>query len=163
MTSVLVLITLRLRRFVRLTILMSVSTQLSIVQMRYRFPVLLVLSMLVVAGCASDQAPTPRPALPEGSAQRGMSLFETRVGNLPECSSCHSLDGSRGTGPTLLGYGESAGSRRSGQSASEFTVNSILQPGTVITSGFSNIMPSNYSQHLSDQDLADLVAYVLSQ
>ncbi|MBK9123119.1 MAG: cytochrome c [Chloroflexi bacterium] len=102
-------------------------------------------------------------ALPAGDASSGEELFRSRIGNLPECSSCHSLDGSRGTGPTLLGYGEAAGARRSGVSAQAYTVASILEPGDVVTPGFSNIMPSNYGQHLSDQELADLVAYVLSQ
>lgn len=48
-------------------------------------------------------------------------------------------------------------------SAEAYSVASILQPGDVVTPGYSNIMPSNYGQHLSDQELADLVAYVLSQ
>ncbi len=122
-----------------------------------------VLFGLILAACGPQGervVPTPLPA---GDVARGEALFTSPIGSLPECASCHSLDGARGTGPSLLGYGAAAGSRRRGMSAEEYTVASILQPGAFVTSGYSNIMPSNYGQHLSDQDLADLVAYVLSQ
>lgn len=118
---------------------------------------------LMLAACGPQSERVVPTALPAGDASNGEVLFSSRIGNLPECSSCHSLDGARGTGPSLLGYGAAAGSRRRDMSAEEYTIVSILQPGAFVTSGYSNIMPSNYGQYLSDQDLADLVAYVLSQ
>jgi len=158
-----VLITLRLRQNVKLTILRLRFSLTNQHNMPLRYPSVILLLLLALAACTPQDARPIPTVLPAGDAANGEVLFTSRIGNQVECSSCHSLDGSRGTGPSLLGYGEVAGRRRSGMSAQEYTVRSIVQPGDVVVPGYSNIMPSNFGQHLSDQDLADLVAYLLSQ
>ena len=125
-----------------------------------RYIILIILLAIVCAACGPSGEPVE---LPTGDATAGDSLFHHKIGSLPECSSCHSLDGSRGTGPSLQGFGETAGTRRSGQDATTYAMNSILSPGQYIVPGFSNLMPAAYGQELSRQQLADLIAYVLSQ
>lgn len=128
-------------------------------------PVLLlgILLVFVCAACTPSSSSSAPVTLPDGNAEAGDALFHKKLGGLPECSSCHSLDGTRGTGPTLLGYGEVAGTRRQGEDATTYTVNSILHPNAYLLPGFSGLMPASYGQLLSKQELADLVAYVLRQ
>src|SRR5687768_9501212 len=128
-----------------------------------RQTILIILLALFCAACGPT-APAGEPVeLPNGDPAAGDTLFHQKIGGLPECSSCHSLDGTRSTGPTLQGFGEIAGTRRSGDDATTYTMNSILSPGQYIVPGFSNLMPAAYGQQLSRQQLADLIAYVLSQ
>jgi hypothetical protein len=47
-------------------------------------------------------------------------------------------------------------------SAEEYAQTSILQPAAYLVSGFSNTMYNQYGQHLSQQDIADLIAYLLT-
>jgi hypothetical protein len=63
----------------------------------------------------------------------------------------------------MQGFGEVAGTRRRGEDAIQYTINSIISPNQYIIAGFSGLMPPAYGQLLSKQELADLVAYVLSQ
>src|SRR5690606_23515974 len=123
----------------------------------------IILSFVFALACAAC-GPTGSNApidLPAGDAEAGDLLFHQEIGGLPECSSCHSLDGSRGTGPSLQGIGDVAATRRNGQDATTYIMNSIISPGQYIVPGFSNQMPSAYGQQLSRQQLADLIAYIL--
>ncbi len=48
------------------------------------------------------------------------------------------------------------------QSAEEYTFYSILRPSKYLVQGFSNVMPSNYEEKLSQQETADLITYMLT-
>jgi cytochrome c oxidase subunit 2 len=122
-----------------------------------------LLLALLCAACGPTGSASEAIDLPTGDAAAGDTLFHQKIGGLPECSTCHSLDGSRGTGPSLQGFGEIAGTRRGGEDAFTYTMNSIVSPGQYVVPGFSNLMPSAYGQQLSREQLADLIAYVLSQ
>jgi mono/diheme cytochrome c family protein len=128
---------------------------------------LIILLAMICAACgpaaSPNRTPDATPDVPSGDAAAGDTLFHQKIGGLPECSTCHSLDGTRGTGPTLQGYGEIAGSRRGGEDAVTYTMNSIVNPGQYVVPGFSNLMPAAYGQLLSRDQLADLIAYVLDQ
>ena len=125
--------------------------------------ILIILLALICSACGPSGSANETVDLPAGDAAAGDTLFHQKIGGLPECSTCHSLDGTRGTGPTLQGFGEVAATRRSGEDAITYTMNSILSPGQYVVPGFSNLMPAAYGQQLSRQQLADLIAYVLSQ
>ena len=115
---------------------------------------------LILAGCSS----TPPPAaetLPEGDATRGAALFTEVINGAPSCSTCHTLDGSTVVGPSLQGYAERAGTRTE-QSAEAYTHQSIVQPAAYIVEGFPNAMFTQYGQKLSGQQMADLIAYLLT-
>lgn len=79
------------------------------------------------------------------------------------CVACHSLDGSTGVGPSYLGLGERAASTVDGLSADEYVRESIINPCEFVVDGFTCVMPQNYGDQLSPQDLADLVAFTLAQ
>lgn len=115
---------------------------------------------MVLAAC-SGTAPAP-PDLPAGNAESGARLFSQSINGAPACSSCHTLDGTSLTGPSLQGYAERAATRVSGISAEEYTYTSIVQPPAHIVSGFGNLMYNQYGQRLSAQQLADLIAYLLT-
>lgn len=124
---------------------------------------LIILLALLCAACGPTGSASEPIELPAGDAAAGDVLFHQKIGSLPECSTCHSLDGTRGTGPTLQGFGDVAGTRRSGEDATTYAMNSILSPGQYVVPGFSNLMPAVYGQELTRQQLADLIEYVLSQ
>jgi mono/diheme cytochrome c family protein len=125
----------------------------------------LALLITVLAACApAPDAPTVSgfEALPVGDISRGETLFAERIGGQATCIGCHSLDGSRNVGPTVQGYGQVAAQRVSGQSAEQYTYESIVTPWVHLVPGYSNLMPAAYGQVMTPQDAADLTAYLLS-
>jgi cytochrome c2 len=126
--------------------------------------ILAILLLLALAACtASGGSPEATEApLPVGDAARGEELFNSTVGGAPACGTCHRLTDESLVGPGLLGYGERAGSEVEGQSAEEYTYQSIVRPAEHIVEGFNNVMYTDYQSKLSPQEIADLIAYLLS-
>lgn len=123
---------------------------------------LIVLFVLIVAAC-TPTAPGLTPAdLPTGDAAQGSALFNASINNTPTCVSCHALDGTRGRGPGLAGYADRAASAVRDQDAAAYTLASIIDPSAHLVSGFSNIMYREYAAALSPQQIADLIAYLLT-
>jgi hypothetical protein len=51
-----------------------------------------------------------------------------------------------------------------GVSAEDYIRNSILNPNAFVVEGYqSNVMPQNYGQQLSNQELDDLLEFLLAQ
>lgn len=121
---------------------------------------LLVATLL--AACAPEDLPYQLDKLPAGDAQRGAALFTQSVGGAAACSACHSANGSSSSGPPLEGYSQVAGTQVKGQSAEAYTFYSILRPARHLVRGYSNVMPSDYAKKLSAQEVADLIAYLLT-
>jgi cytochrome c oxidase subunit 2 len=92
-------------------------------------------------------------------AERGQKHF---VGK--GCNSCHSLDGSRLVGPSLLGV---HGKEREFEDGSKTVADenyirtSILNPASKIVKGYPNAMVA-YEGQLSEDELSDLIAFVKS-
>ena len=121
---------------------------------------LVVLLILSITGCS---APQPGASdLPAGDASRGATLFAQPINGAPNCSSCHTVDGSPLTGPSFKGFSSTAGTRISGVSAHDYAAQSIMTPPSYIVNGFSNLMYNQYAQRLTLQQIADLVAYLLT-
>ena len=78
------------------------------------------------------------------------------------CSACHSLDGTVIIGPSHKGDATRAGTRVPGLSAEEYIRQSILDPGAFIVPGFVNVMPANYGETLTPQQIDNLVAFLLT-
>ncbi len=125
-----------------------------------RFLIFLVFLVLVAAcsPAANDSTATQTP----GDAARGAELFTQSVGGAPACSTCHTLDGTIVVGPSLQGYAAVASTRIEGMSAEEYTHASIVRPASFIVSGFGNAMYNQFEKSLTTQDIADLVAYLLT-
>jgi cytochrome c2 len=103
----------------------------------------------------------------ENSVQRGQALFEkTTLGpnSAPGCLTCHSREpGQTLVGPSLAGIAERAGTIVSGQSAEEYLHASIVDPNAHVAEGFSgNIMYGKYGNELSEGEVNDLVAYLMT-
>ena len=98
-----------------------------------------------------------------GDAKAGEALFaQTTIGSNPGCKTCHSLDGSKLVGPSMQGIGTRAGTEVQGQSAQDYLHASIVDPNAHVVEGFTQgVMPS-FKTALSDQQVNDLVAYLLT-
>ena len=83
------------------------------------------------------------------------------------CSSCHSLDSSVNTGslraPSFQGISERAGDRVPGLSAVEYLRQSIVDPSSYVVEGFEDYMDKGLRILFSDDDIDDLVAFLLTQ
>jgi hypothetical protein len=80
------------------------------------------------------------------------------------CTGCHSLDPNQiMAGPTWYNLAERAADRVEGQSAGLYLYNSILHPNDYVVEGYQpNIMLQIYQDTLSEQDLADIISYLLT-
>ena len=129
---------------------------------------LFLLVCVLLLGLAACGGSTPQGAddnAAGGDVASGEALYaQTLVGTQPGCVTCHSLEtGVVAVGPSLAKIGDDAGTRVSGQSADQFLKQSIVAPNEHIAEGFSaNLMPSTYGSELSEQQINDLVAYLLT-
>jgi cytochrome c1 len=131
-----------------------------------------VLAALLV-GCSSTvpggkkvTTPTPEtvvgklPTLgPKGNAAGGRPVFISNG-----CGACHTFKpaGTRATiGPNLDTLAAHAQTANQG-TLEQFTRASIVDPGAYVAPGFpAGVMPTNYGQKLTPQQLADLVAFLV--
>ena len=98
-------------------------------------------------------------------AERGADLFaELQAEAGFACAACHFTDTeARLIGPGMLNVGERAETRVEGQSAVEYLLNSIVNPGDFVVAGFdAGIEPRNYAQVFSEAALYDIIAYLLT-
>jgi cytochrome c oxidase subunit 2 len=134
--------------------------------MRRVLPLLGFAALLAGCGGGSTVSPTAKEVvgtLPttqstataaKGNPQAGKALFASKG-----CVGCHTFQpaGSHSTtGPDLDKLADYAKTANQG-SLEDFTAQSIKDPGAYVQPGYSNIMP-NFG--LSDQQIADLVAYL---
>ncbi len=126
--------------------------------------------MVMLAACGGE--PTVDP-LEIGDPERGREIWDTggavfgTGGGQRGCSVCHSLDGSEGTGssraPSFQGISERAGDRVPGLSAVEYLRQSIVDPSAYVVEGFEDYMDKGLRILFSDDDIDDLVAFLLTQ
>ncbi len=97
-----------------------------------------------------------------GDATAGETVY-SQVAS-PACNTCHSLEPDTTlVGPSLANIGSEAGNRVEGLSAEEYLRQSIVEPDTHIVEGFTpGIMPNTYGTQLSEEQINDLVAYLLT-
>jgi len=125
------------------------------------------LLLFAVTGCGTIVSPTiiPSPTAITGDAARGDDIFHHGVNEAPPCSTCHQVvSGAFGfsLGPNLAGVAERAASRIAGLSAEAYLHQSILEPHAYVVSGYRDIMYPDFALHLSEQEVADLIAYLVT-
>lgn len=123
--------------------------------------VLIPLALGVIA-CQPEDLGFDVNDLPTGDAARGAQIFDQSINGASSCSACHAVNGGAKSGPSLENYGAVAADRVKDQDAETYTFTSILRPAKHIVQGYSNVMPSDYAEKLSRQDIADLIAYLVS-
>ena len=132
---------------------------------------ILVITFLIVAGGVFlfTQSEYPAAAESVGDPVRGAEIFQSGINGAPPCGACHAVEsGSAGRamygvgGPNLGGLSLRAGDRVEGLSAEEYVHNSIIDPAAYVVEGFGNNMYKGFADQLTEQDIADLVAYALS-
>ena len=103
----------------------------------------------------------------EGDAARGEQIYSnqgpSQLGSLLACSGCHlggiaapdtseqwvTVNNERLALPQFEGY-----------SAEQYIVESIVNPGAYLAPGYGNAMPGDFGTRVSNQDIADVIAYV---
>ena len=131
--------------------------------------------------------PAPEPAEPPASDAAGSSAaVDPILAGLPEsllaaiadadpdngetltlsvgCIGCHSLDPNQFmAGPTWYDMAQTAAGRAEGESAGLYLYHSIVDPNAYVVEGFlPNIMLQTYKDTLAEDDLADIMAYLLT-
>ena len=130
----------------------------------HKHTLVLVIFSMILGLCACAPAQTVNPTLSatsQGDPARGADIFNNGKGDAPACATCHTLDSSTKVGPGLGSLADRAGTRVGGQSARDYVYAHITAPGTFVVPGFGNIMYNQYAAKLSQQDIADVIAYVL--
>jgi nitric oxide reductase subunit C len=109
------------------------------------------------AGIAALQAEFS--ALPQGDAAAGRAIF-TSAG----CAACHSLDPEvKIVGPSQAGIATRAATRKPGYPAELYLYESVTKPGAYVVEGFADgIMPPDFQTKLTSQELADVIAFLLT-
>ena len=99
----------------------------------------------------------------EGSAASGESLYDIKFG----CTSCHR---DAASAPDTIGTWTRVTTMRlaeaqfAGYTAERYVVESIVQPGAYVVDGYSSgVMPANFGSEMTDQQLADIVAFLRTQ
>jgi len=127
------------------------------------------------APSAGGGAPVAQPvgtaldtALPQGNVDNGQKLFASQG-----CAACHSLQPDvRIVGPSLAGIATRTADRikasdykGQAKTGDQYIRESIVQPSAYVVPGFPDgIMPKDFgTAKLSAQDLADLIAFLLTQ
>ena len=123
-----------------------------------RRALLIVLFALVLAGCGGEKTVSPTGPVegPLPTAGKGDSAAGKKVFLDSGCGGCHTFKaaGTKGAvGPDL-------DTTLKGKSA-DFIQQAITDPNKEIAPGFQpSIMPQDYASQLSQQQLADLVAFL---
>jgi nitric oxide reductase subunit C len=117
-----------------------------------------IVMSLLLAGCGSSDGG-------DATAKAGEELFNQAViGVNAGCVTCHSLEeGVVVVGPSIAGIGARAATTVAGQSAEDYLRESILDPNAYVNEGFdADVMPTNWSEVLTDEQVDQLVAYLLT-
>ena len=143
---------------------------------------LLLAAALVLVACGGDgngsgddgddgaTAPSGNGAV--GDAQQGQELYNMTTiadSGAPGCATCHSVAPTDDAlqpspvGPSHYGLANRAGDYVEGMSAEAYIRESIVEPDAHVVEGFQpGIMYQNYDEDLSDDQINDLVAYLLT-
>lgn len=142
---------------------------------------LLLMAIVLLSACTASANPSPSPepeeptedvAVPtievtvEDSPEgRGSVLFHERRGDFA-CATCHYTSEGRLAGPGLANIASRFESYGLEGTVEDYIRTSIINPVDFIAPAEpdypENIMPLNYSSLLTDDEISDLIAYILS-
>jgi cytochrome c oxidase subunit 2 len=108
-----------------------------------------------IAACSSSDESSDTTVALTGEAAKGQEVVQD-LG----CTTCHTVDGSDGVGPTFKGL---AGSKVTLEGGDEVTADeaylrtSITDPGKQVVEGFRPVMPE---RELTDAQVDQIIAYL---
>lgn len=114
------------------------------------------MAVLLLTGCATTLS---------GDPERGAQFFAQGQADAPACSTCHRTVSDQvgfSIGPNLAGIAERAGAWVEGISVEEYLRQSILEPHRYVVPGYRDMMYPDYRTHLTEQNIEDLIAYLLT-
>ncbi|MBI1278478.1 MAG: c-type cytochrome [Anaerolineaceae bacterium] len=118
----------------------------------------LVIPPTVVAALTADTYMDKVSVLLQNAdASRGALLVEQHG-----CTACHREGAVNKIAPSYDGIAERAATRRPPLTAAAYIYESITNPLAFVVEGYNPSMPQNFSQQLSDQELGDIIAYLLT-
>lgn len=82
--------------------------------------------------------------------------------NQYDCAACHRIGAANGIAPAFDGIAARAEDERPPLSAAAYLYESILEPQAHIVDGFLGSMPQNYRSRLTDEQIGDIIAYLLT-
>lgn len=101
----------------------------------------------------------------DGDSAAGQAIFNQLYTEVSfACASCHNpLTEDRLIGPGLQHIGVRAATREPGMSAVEYIRTSIINPDQYVVDTYpNNLMPETYADLLTEQQINDLIAYLLT-
>lgn len=78
-----------------------------------------------------------------------------------ECNLCH-LQGDGSLSPLFFGLADLASDRRPPLSAEQYLYEATLYPGVHLVEGYTNAMPNDYDERLTQQEVGHIIAYLLT-
>ncbi len=103
---------------------------------------------------AAEVSSEPRPP---------QQLFMVDMG----CVGCHNIDQPQtetnkgAIGPNLGNLYETAGTKVPGEDAATFVHNSIIEPNKYVEPGYNPVMPANFADRMSPEEIDSLVQWIL--
>ena len=127
----------------------------------------LIFCLALVACGGGGAGETDGGDIGPGDAARGEEIYNKTVigsASAPGCITCHSLDaGVTLVGPAHAGIAPVSETRGSGKSAEQYLKDAITDPDADVTEDFApGVMYQNYAKELSGQQIADLVAFLMT-
>jgi cytochrome c2 len=147
-----------------------------------RWPILFVIALFAVVTLVFlyeliRSSPTPN-AQPEATLELTRSTYMNTVSallngadpahgaNLVEqygCVACHRQGAANKMAPAFNGIAERAATRRPPLTAAAYIYESITNPSAFIAPGkYNAAMPENFRERLSDRELGDIIAFLLT-
>jgi cytochrome c oxidase subunit 2 len=109
---------------------------------------------------ADPSAPSNTIAFDTEAAVRGDAVAVSAG-----CLNCHTIDGTAATGPTWKGLAGASRPLVTGESViadDAYLFSSVVDPEAQVVAGFDPVMPTTYSETLSEAEIDDLVEYMKS-
>ena len=78
------------------------------------------------------------------------------------CTACHREGAVNKVAPAFAGLAERAPARRPPLTAAAYIYESITNPSAFIVEGYNPAMPQNFLQSLTNRQLGDIIAYLLT-
>jgi mono/diheme cytochrome c family protein len=114
----------------------------------------------IAHGAPEPQRPTMDIATLSPEEAAGAKIFTGKGG----CVGCHNAgSGGGATGPNLSHIGTDGATMKPGMDARAYIEESIRSPQAFLVPGFGPLMPPNYSQTLTDEEINQLIAFLLSR